>query len=373
MNALTRMARRNFLATGIALAAFVAVGVPGASAQQKWEDLVKAAEAEGQVNVHGGPGRFYATALGESFAKAFPKIKINYDGAPARETMPRIAREHQSGIYSWDVFVGGAPSLFQQLKPLNIFAALKPQLVLPEVLDDKAWRHGFDAGWMDNEKRISYGFDLTEDSIMYVNWDFVKKDDLKTLKDLLKPQFAGKIVSHDPRLPGEGVFAYHTMILNFGEDFVKELFAKQKILYTDQRRQAAEWLVRGQYPIGLATPPEDIRSFQAQGLGKNITVFRAGITKRAAGSGFGMVTMFEKAPHPNAAKVYVNWLLSKDGQSNWKVVARNSRRLDVPLYDADAAPPADQPVVNMQSEGQLPMRVRVGELAKQLIPASAKK
>jgi ABC-type Fe3+ transport system substrate-binding protein len=361
----------NRISLACAALAFV-LAAPSVQAQQKWNEILKAAETEGEVNVHGGPGRFYAAALAESFAKAYPKIKINYDGAPARETLPRIAREHQSGIYSWDVFVGGAPSLFQQLGPLKIFSPLKQHLVLPEVLDDKAWRHGFEAGWMDNEKKFSYGFDLTEDTLVFVNWDFVKRDDLKTATDLAKPQFAGKIVSHDPRLPGEGVFVYHTFLINFGEDFVKNFFSNQKVLYTDQRRQAAEWLVRGQYPIGLATPREDIESFQKQGLGKNIESFRAGIEKRTAGSGFGMVTMFDKAPHPNAAKVYVNWLLSKDGQENWKVVARNSRRLDVTLADPEAVPPADRPVANLQAEPHIKEREHIGELAKQLIPAAAK-
>jgi iron(III) transport system substrate-binding protein len=240
--------------------------------------------------------------------------------------------------------------------------------VLPEVLDDKAWRYGFDAGWMDLEKKYSFGFDLTEDTMLFVNWDFIKKDDLKTVKDLVKPQFAGKIVSHDPRLPGEGVFAYHSILLNYGEDFVKEMFGKQKILYTEQRRQAAEWIVRGQYPIGIATPREDIDSFQKQGLGKNITGFRAGMDKRGANAGFGMVTLFEKAPHPNAAKVYINWLLSKAGQTEWKVMGRNTRRLDTPLAAPEFAPPADKPTVNLQAEPYHPMREHIGALAKKYIP-----
>jgi iron(III) transport system substrate-binding protein len=372
MNALVRGIIAPILFVGALFSGLSLLAAQPASAQS-WAEVVKAAEAEGEVNVHGGPGRAYAAALSEAFAKAYPKIKINYDGGPSREVLPKIIRERQSNIFTWDVFVGGAPSLFQILKPINAFAPLKPALILPEILEDKAWRGGFDAGWMDNDKKYSYGFDLTEDATVLVNWDFVKKADLQTVQDLLKPQFAGKIVSHDPRLPGEGMFTFQTFYLNFGEQFVVDMLTKQKVLYTDQRRQAAEWLVRGQYPIGFATPVEDIQSFQKQGLGKNIEVFRVGVNKMSAGSGFGMVTLMDRAPHPNAAKVYVNWLLSKEGQENWKVTARNSRRMDVTLAKPDFAPPADQKVVNFQAESEIPIREKLTEMAKRLIPTNTAK
>jgi iron(III) transport system substrate-binding protein len=344
-----------------------------ARADAAWDELVKKAEAEGEVNVKGGPGRFYALALSEAFAKTYPKVKINYDGGPSREFLPKIIREAQSGIHSWDVFIGGAPSVFQTLTPAKLLADLKPNLVLPEVLDDKAWRGGFDLGWMDKEKRTSFGFDMTEESTVYVNWDFVKPDDLKTVQDLMSPKFAGKIVSHDPRLQGEGLFTFQAFYYNLGEQFVRDMMAKQKILFTDQRRQAAEWLVRGQYPIAFATPVEDLRFFQQQGIGKNVKVFKVGITKQAAGVGFGMISMFKDSPHPNAGKLYANWLLSKDGQENWKQVARNSRRLDVTLADPEFAPDASKPIINYQSEDQVEIREKIIALGKELIPTEAGK
>jgi ABC-type glycerol-3-phosphate transport system substrate-binding protein len=53
--------------------------------------------------------------------------------------------------------------------------------------------------------------------------------------------------------------------------------------------------------------------------------------------------VFKNAPHPNAAKVFINWFLSKDGQVAWEEgfrepVPRNSRRLDVPVIDPDTYP-----------------------------------
>src|SRR5437868_162635 len=54
--------------------------------------------------------------------------------------------------------------------------------------------------------------------------------------------------------------------------------------------------------------------------------------------GVGAATLLNKAPHPNAARVYLNWLLTKDGQTEWvKGTNFSSRRLDV------APPPGATP------------------------------
>lgn len=49
------------------------------------------------------------------------------------------------------------------------------------------------------------------------------------------------------------------------------------------------------------------------------------------GPGGGTLSIMDKQPHPNVAKVFVNWLLSKDGQVTWqREVGNNSRRVDIP-------------------------------------------
>jgi iron(III) transport system substrate-binding protein len=54
-------------------------------------------------------------------------------------------------------------------------------------------------------------------------------------------------------------------------------------------------------------------------------------------AGFGSAMLVNKAPHPNAAKVFLNWLLAKEGQTAWsKAMGYVSRRLDVPT---DHLPP----------------------------------
>jgi len=338
-----------------------------AQPSQSWEALVTAAEAEGSVNIHGGPGRAFQSALNDGFTKAFPKIKVNYDGAPGREAIPKIVRERQAGIYNWDVYVGGPNSLLPALKPIKGLKDLRAELVLPEVLDDKAWRSGFEAGWPDIEKKYMYSFDFNEESTLVINWDFVKPDQIKTAEDLLKPEFIGKIVSADPRLLGDAAFTYLQLYVTFGEQYVLDMFTKQKVVFTGNRRQAVEWLVRGTYPIGIATAMDEIRLFQEQGLGKNIRPLRMGTKVAVGGSGFGNVSILENAPHPNAARLYVNWLLSKQGQEGWKIMGRNTRRMDIPVAFPEFAPPPDVMTDNLQAEKYRPMWDYVAQLAKKHI------
>ncbi len=365
----TKGMKRSLSATAvIAVALTSALGAVSASASQ-WDEIVAAANTEGEVEVHGGPGKVYEEVLTEGFRRAYPQIKIIFSGLSGRDAIPQIMREREAGIYNWDVYVGGTSSILQSLKPIGAFAPLRPALVLPEVLDDKAWFGGLDSGWIDKDRTYILGFEATVTPVMYVNWDFVAHDDLKTYDDLLKPQFAGKIVWDDPRLPGEGVATAQKLFLNFGADFLRRLFAGQKIVYITNTRQHAEWVVNGEYPIGIGTSVDEIESFQAQGLGKKIAPFDASLPHPTVEYGYGTVSLLDRAPHPNAAKVYINWLMSKAAQTDWGKTGHNSRRLDVPHVVPEQFPVAGVTYIASQSEANLSSREAASALAKQFIPA----
>jgi hypothetical protein len=127
---------------------------PALAAPTDWDALVAAANGEGQVDVHGGPGKLYEQVLTTGFRRAFPAIKIVFSGSSGRDAIPQITRERAAGVYQWDVYVGGTPSILQVLKPAGAFAPLRPALLLPEVLDDGAWFGGLGRGWMDKEQRL---------------------------------------------------------------------------------------------------------------------------------------------------------------------------------------------------------------------------
>jgi iron(III) transport system substrate-binding protein len=189
----------------------------------------------------------------------------------------------------------------------------------------------------------------------------------------MKPQFAGKIVWDDPRLPGQGSVAAQELLLNFGPDFLATLMSTQKIVYISNTRQNAEGVVRGQYPIGIATPMDQLEPFRAQGLGKNIAGFRGDAKTLTGGPGYGTVSLMDHAPHPNAAKLYANWLLSREAQGEWAAkTGHNSRRLDVQHPAPEMLPKEGVRYIDDQNEDNIPSREQATKLAKDMIPAGAR-
>jgi iron(III) transport system substrate-binding protein len=337
--------------------------------QADWERTLAAAEKEGQINIGGPPGDTFRLALMEIFQKKYPRIKVEWDGAEGRAKIPRIVREREAGIFNIDLYLGGSGSPLAALKPIGAFDPLRPELILPDAFDDAKWVEGFNAGFVDVEKKFIYAYDGTTQDLVWVNWDFVSKNDFKSIKDLLDPKWAGKMAWDDPRREGSGINTAQVLFLSYGEEFLRKLLTQQKIVYTSDRRQLTDWVVRGRYPIGISLPEDQLKLFLEQGLGKNLKPLEDRTLVRAYSQGFGSVALFNRRPHPNATKVYLNWLLSKEGQTSWvaNTLSRNSRRTDVAPGDPkNALKPGDK-YKNTQAEEYIPLRGSIMKLAKELI------
>ena len=349
--------------------------VPAAEAQgdwrAEWNRVLEAAKREGRVAIAAAPSADFRAALVGPFQKAHPDIKVEYTGLPGRDVIPRILQEHKAGVYQWDVYLAGATSVMAALKPLDAyFGPLRPALVLPDVLEDAKWRDGFEAGFLDRQKKLLYAFDATVTKPIWINRDKIAPAEFTSPNDLLGEKFAGKIVWDDPRTHGPGVAASDVFLLAYGEEFLKTAFRQQSIVYTRDGRQLVEWVVQGRHPIGVGLQKEILDEFQKQGVGKNVLPLAdRHYPLSSLIPGFGALAVMARAPRPNAARVYVNWLLSAEGQRSWaSATTRNTRRLDVPPGDPDRQPQAGHRYVNTMTEEMLATRQRSIDLARQLIP-----
>jgi iron(III) transport system substrate-binding protein len=332
-----------------------------------WAAVLDKAKKEGMVVVHGAPGQRYSAVLKDAFQKRYPEIRVEFAGAANRTAIPRLLRERQAGIFNQDVWTSGS-SAISQLKPAGALQPLAPFL-RKDTMEDKNWIGGFAAGFTDHEQTFFYSFDGTVQNPIYVNWDFVKKDQIKSVRDLLKPEFANKIVWDDPRRGGSGNGASLTVLENFGEDFLRQLYS-QKSVYTTNRRQAAEWLVRGRYPIAIGLDDAEMEVFEKQGLGKNVGSLDSSLYKvEQLSPGFGSVGIIDKAPRPHAAAVYVNWLLSQEGQEAWVTVPRNSRRIGVISPDPKQGPKPGVKYFNGHHEKYADVREGLQHIARGVIAA----
>jgi iron(III) transport system substrate-binding protein len=118
---------------------------------------------------------------------------------------------------------------------------------------------------------------------------------------------------------------------------MRELFLKQQVVLSQDDRQVVEWAGQGKYAIILAPNELTVTDLKSKGL----SLESVGAEKFKEGSYLttanGSVALIKQPPHPNAAKLYLNWLLSRDGQTQWTLLSGYlSRRLDVPRDHVDS-------------------------------------
>jgi len=309
----------------LASMAFI-LGGTRASAQE-WKQVLAAAKREGKVVIAGPTGANARSVLKDKFQSKYPEIKVEYTGLPGRSITPRIMMERRVGKKLWDIWFGGGGSSMA-LKAKGGLQNLRQALILPEVKGGKYWYGGFDFSFIDKEKKYLFAFSGYLQPQGFVNRSGIRSSELSSARQLLDPKFRGQIAMHDPRRGGPGSSRLTSLMLAYGQEFIKKLLTEQKVVFSRNFRQVAEWVVRGRYPIVIGPSPTHLQGFWAQGLGKTVEILPS--EPEVFTAGVGHIGLIEGAPHPNAAKVYINWSLSKNGQELYaKATATNSRRTDV--------------------------------------------
>ncbi len=311
------------------------LGGTRASAQE-WKQVLAAAKREGKVVVAGVTGVSARSVLKDAFQSKYPEIEVDYTGLPGRSITPRIMMERRVGRKLWDIYMGGGSSSMA-LKNEGALQNLRPALILPEVKGDKYWNGGVDFSFIDKEKKYLFAFSGYLQPQAFVNRSSIPSSQLSSTRQLIDPKFKGKIVINDPRRGGPGVTRVTALRLIYGQEFTKKLLTEQDAVFNRNYRQTAEWVVRGRYPIVVGSSRMHVQEFWSQGLAKDVVTLPS--EAEIMGSGTGHVGLIEGAPHPNAARVYLNWILSKNAQELYaKATATNSRRTDVEPVHPESFP-----------------------------------
>ncbi len=140
-----------------------------------------------------------------------------------------------------------------------------------------------------------------------VNTNLVKPaDEPKSWKDLLADKWKGKILSDDPRAIGGAQVVFFATHDAFGLDFNQKLAAQNLVLSRDLRNDERR-VARGEFPIYI--PEQFAFSLDLKGLPVKLILPQEGSPY------IGIVSVIlRNAPHPNAARVFINHLLEVETQ-----------------------------------------------------------
>jgi iron(III) transport system substrate-binding protein len=300
----------------------------------QWEATLDAAKKEGKVNIY---MYRYGKVL-DVFRSEYPDFQPFLLTGTGAQITTKILAERRAGRFLADVVGLGSSNyrlLHQQAK---ILEPIQPALMLPEVVDASRW-FGGKHRYLDPEGKYVFAYMANASSgQLYYNNALVNPKELASYYDLFKPKWRGKIVALDPRPRTEigttmQFLYYHPEL---GPSFIRQFFGNKDITFSRDSRQMIDWLAQGKFSLCFGCSG----ALKAKNQGLPVDVLDTSLWKEGASFsvGGGTVSMPSRAPHPNAAKVFINWYLSRKGQMALQKLADpdeppNSARIDIPKDD----------------------------------------
>lgn len=314
----------------------LAFGSAGAAEPKSssWDETLKAARKEAAVSVYFWQGGNLEKVL-QAFQKKFPDIQISAVGGRGSGFIARITTEMRAGKHLVDVCICGVTSPYSVLhKQANALEPIKPAFILPEVADESKWWQG-KHHFQDPEGQFIFAYwgRAAATRVAY-NTRLVNSAEFTSYWDLLSPKWKGKITAIEPTESAGGWRGLYYKP-EVGAEFLKRLFSEMDVLFSRNDRQAADWLATGKAALGLFLAAMT----EAKSQGLPIEEFRDSTFKEPPSvdtGANGTIALMKQAPHPNAARVFINWFLSREGQTAYQEIMNTggeyveSMREDIP-------------------------------------------
>jgi len=290
------------------------------AAQVEWNNLVAAAKAEGALSVVGGPeGSQLDGAWYDAFGKQYG-IKVTFGGGNAAEVKTRVLAERAQGVYTLDVSGQGGTGT-DGFVTSKILQPLTPLLINAEATDRSKGFYLDKAIWSDADRQFCQYVALEANvniGEFYYNSTKVSQaeiDSVKSWKDLLDPKWKGRIVIGDVAT-GEAATDRTRLWMAMGQSWFDTLIRTQapKIVAYGDERSYADGVARGDFQVAIFPP--GAASLQAAMTAKlPVARLERTLTEGAPHTGAQRMCIMDHPQHPNAAKLFANWMLMKDGQA----------------------------------------------------------
>ena len=290
------------------------------TSQDAWAKIVQAAKKEGVVNA-------YAYALtgdvGVAVSRSFEQkygIKLEIITGGGAALAERINTEKRMGYVVGDIMDANT----FQIGNIKISGATASSEDIPVLAEKGVW--SVEPWANDPQKHILIHTLLFQSTL--INTNLVKPgEEPRSLKDLAQAKWKGKMVQFDPKLSSSLSTSFISLLQRklIDEETVREI--GKGINFTSTSDEAAKALVQGRFAVqpgisGRGVSPQLV-------LEPKLPIKLLDTEEGVVVSGNAMAAI-NNSPHPNAAKVLVNWLLSQEGQTVFqKAQGATSVRKDV--------------------------------------------
>ena len=255
-----------------------------------------AAKKEGKVVWYTSLALTSAEKVAKLFETAHPGVKVEVHRTGSQRILQRVMQELQAGIKNADVIHTSDAGHFVLLKDKKLLMKYTPAGV-----------EGFPAGFKDKDG-YHYGLRATVNVIAYNTKIVPAADAPKTWKDLLDPKWKGKLVTAHPGY--SGVIATHVLALVhlYGWDYWKQL-AQNRVMLVQSAVDPSGVVASGERPV--AVDGGDYTFYQAKKKGNPVEIVfpKDGVPLVVSPSAIASF-----APHPNAAKLFTDFMFSRDVQ-----------------------------------------------------------
>jgi iron(III) transport system substrate-binding protein len=279
----------------VALAAAVALAAP-AAAQETTPALVAAAKKEGKVTWYTAVDVKVAEAVAKAFRAAYPGIDVAVERSGSERVFQRIGQEYQSNIKNVDVVNSSDAAHFLYWKQQGWLAPHTP----PDVKRFPAQHRepdGYWAVWRSTLSVIGYNTNLVPE-----------KDAPQGYQDLLDPKWKGKLVKSHPGYSGTSLTGFYALTKALGWDYFEKL-AKQGVQQLQSTTATPKSIASGERAV-MVDGNEYNMFIEIQAKSPVKIVYAKEGTPFVTSPG----AIFAGAPHPNAARLLQNFLVTAQVQ-----------------------------------------------------------
>jgi iron(III) transport system substrate-binding protein len=297
----------------------------------EWNKLVAAAKQEGEVVLIIPPSATHRDFLAREWPKAFPEIKLSQTSVPPGQQFARLSVERGAGKYLWDLVFTGSDNAFQ-LRDAGMLDPVREEFIFADVKNPETWG-GWDEAFADTAATHVFT-SRTFLKMPFYNAKLLVPDKVKAegTKIFLDPALKQKVIWDDPAFGGSGRTFAPVMLRLLGEEGLRQ-FVSSQVVFTSQMSDLVDRMARGQYIMSLGPVLTGLLD-RYRDAGVPLDIRPLGNTPELgayANTGASNIVVMKNRPHPNAARVFLNWYLSKPVEGALaKEMGEDTRRTDVP-------------------------------------------